>query len=160
MPCYLFTYHGHGAWLPDHPRGYVRRKVGVLAADEEMALHYRENLVGDVAYFDRTKQQVLINAAIEAFEYQAVRGHAVATESTHIHILVSWRTECSWELVRRRLRGSLTRQLNQASGKREWFAKQPSRKQVCERSHFEYLMQTYLPRHRGLKWRKELGVYA
>jgi hypothetical protein len=47
MPCYLFTYHGHGTWLPDHARGYVRRKVGVLAADVEMARNYRGNLIGD-----------------------------------------------------------------------------------------------------------------
>lgn len=158
MPCYLFTYHGHGTWLPDHSRGYVRRKLGVLERDLEMAERYRENLVGDAVGFDRAKQQVLISAAIEAFQFQEVRGHGIATESTHVHILVSWKTDHTWEIVRRRLRSSLTRQFNAEFGKREWFAKQPSRKRVADRRHFDHLMQIYLRRHSGLKWREGDGV--
>jgi hypothetical protein len=159
MPCYLFTYHGHGTWLPDHPRGYVRRKKGIVAQDLAMAGKYRQNLCGDVVCFDAAMQRVLINAAIEAFEHQSVRGHLIATEPTHLHILVSWQTNHAWELVRRRLRSSLTRQLNQAFEKCEWFSKQPSRKRVADRKHFDYLMERYLPKHRGLKWREGVGVY-
>jgi hypothetical protein len=160
MPCYLFTYHGHGTWLPDHARGYVRRKARVLAPDAEMARNYRANLTGEAVCFDQATQKVLIAAALEAFQFQTVRGHGIATESTHVHILVSWRTDHTWEIVRRRLRNSLTRQLNAAFGKREWFAKQPSRKRVADRRHFNHLMQTYLPRHSGLKWREGVGVYT
>src|SRR4051794_35604479 len=29
MPCYLFTYHAYGSWMPDHKRGYVHRGQGV-----------------------------------------------------------------------------------------------------------------------------------
>ena len=43
MPCYLFTYHGYGTWLPDRSRGYVRRKEGILPTDEApMAECYRK----------------------------------------------------------------------------------------------------------------------
>lgn len=69
MPCYLFTYHGHGTWLPDHPRGYVRRKVGVLATDDQMAVCYRSNLQVEAVNFSRDIQRVLIDAALEAFQY-------------------------------------------------------------------------------------------
>jgi hypothetical protein len=53
MPCYLFTYHGHGTWLPDHERGYVRRKEGVLAADLQMASRYRSNFQDNAIEFTR-----------------------------------------------------------------------------------------------------------
>jgi REP element-mobilizing transposase RayT len=160
MPCYLFTYHGHGTWLPDHQRGYVRRKEGVLATDVQMASHYRSNLQDNAIEFTREMQQVMIDALQEACSFQDLRGHYVATESTHVHILVSWNTNKTWEDVRRGLRNSLTRQVNRAFEKREWFSKQPSRKRVADRKHFDYLVETYLPRHRGLKWRENVGVFS
>ena len=33
MPVYLFTFHAYGSWLPDNPRGYVRRKEGIQPQD-------------------------------------------------------------------------------------------------------------------------------
>ena len=158
MACYLFTYHGYGTWLPDHSRGYVRRKEGILATDTAMATCYRRNLVEDPVHFSRPWQRHLIDAATEAFEHQELRGHFVATETTHIHVLVSWRSNAAWQLVRRRLRNSLTLQMNRKVERRTWFSKQPSRRQVCHRSHFEYLMNVYLPRHSGLKWCEGRGV--
>jgi hypothetical protein len=160
MPCYLFTYHGHGTWLPDHERGYVRRKEGVLAADLQMASRYRSNFQGNAIKLTSEMQMVIINALQEAFSYQSLRGHFVATESTHVHVLVSWSTEKSWEDVRRGLRNSLTRQLNRTFEKREWFSKQPSRKRVAGQKHFDHLVEKYLPRHRGLKWRENVGVFS
>ncbi|WP_168205474.1 transposase [Bythopirellula goksoeyrii] len=159
MPCYLFTYHGHGTWMPDNPRGYVRRKEGILAPDTHMATCYRDNMCSAAICFDHEIQQILINAALEAFEHQPVRGHAVATESTHLHILVSWQTNRTWKIVCRQLRGSLSRKLNQEFERSEWFSKQPSRKRVADRQHFDHLMDVYLPRHSGLKWREGGGVY-
>ncbi len=159
MPCYLFTYHGHGTWLPDHPRGYVRRKEGILAPDFHMATCYRENMCSDAVAFDREIQQVQIEAALEAFKHQPIRGHAIASESTHLHLLVSWNIARTWQIVRRQLRGSLSRRLNQVFERREWFSKQPSRKRVEDRPHFDHLMDVYLPRHSGLKWREGVGAY-
>ena len=112
MPCYLFTYHGHGTWLPDHARGYVRRKVGVLASDRHMADCYRRNSKREAVRFDRKSQQTLIEAALEAFRCQSLRGHGMANDATHLHVLVSWTTLRTWQVVRRQLRGSLTRRLN------------------------------------------------
>jgi hypothetical protein len=160
MPCYLFTYHGHGTWLPDNARGYVRRKQGVLATDKQMADCYRRNFSGEEVGFDRQSQQTLIDAAVEAFRCQTMRGHAIATETTHLHLLASWTTNRTWQVVRRQLRESLTRRLNLEVERRRWFSKQPSRKQVKDQSHFDYLVQSYLPKHSGLKWCKHRGVYC
>ncbi|NOZ40575.1 MAG: hypothetical protein GXP24_10155 [Planctomycetes bacterium] len=160
MPCYLFTYHGYGTWLPDHPRGYVRRKEGILPTDKHMAECYRKNQREETACFNRDVQRVMIGEAIEACTHQDLRGHGIATDPSHLHVLVSWKSERTWQAVRRSLRSSLTRRLNQEVERRTWFSKQPSRKQVKERSHFEYLLKTYLPKHRGLKWCEDCGVFS
>jgi len=160
MPCYLFTYHGYGTWLPDHPQGYVRRKEGVLATDVRMAERYRSNQCEKTAEFDPSIQRTMIDAVVGACLHQGLRGHATATDPSHVHVLVSWHSDRSWQLVRRQLRSSITRKLNLDIERRSWFSKQPSRKRVKDRSHFEYLLQTYLPRHRGLKWSEDRGVYC
>ena len=159
MPCYLFTYHGHGTWMPDHQRGYVRRKEGVLASNARMAVCYRRNMRTEPVYFDARIQRAMIAALLEALPIQETRGHAIATDVAHLHVLVSWASDRAWEVVRRQLRGSLTRRLNREFERREWFSKQPSRKRVKDRKLFDYLMEHYLMRHRGLKWREDRGVF-
>ena len=159
MPCYLFTYHGFGTWMPDHPRGYVKRKVGILAPDPHMAEHYRKNQLQETVDFGSTEQSLMIDEAVKAFEFQGLRGHFLATDPTHLHVLVSWRSSKTWKAVRQSLRSSLSRRLNQELGPRSWFAKQPSRKRVTERQHFEHLVRNYLPTHRGLKWQEGVGVF-
>ena len=169
MPCYLFTFHGYGTQLPDsssgyvsrdfvRPRGYVQCREGLLAPDANMATYYRRNLLHDPVSFSHLMQEQMLAAAIEAFRFQELRGHYIATESTHIHLLVSWRSNAAWQLVRRRLANSLTRRLDREFERRPWFAKQPSRKQVRDRRHFDYLMTTYMPKLSGLKWREGQGV--
>jgi hypothetical protein len=51
MPCYLFTYHAYGSWMPDRPQGYVRRGKGILPTDTRMAERYRKNTKYDKAPF-------------------------------------------------------------------------------------------------------------
>jgi hypothetical protein len=152
MPCYLFTYHTHGSWLPDHPRGYVRRHQGILPPDSVMATRYRANMKQKAVLFDNVVQRLLIDETIIAGTFQQFRCHFLATETTHFHALVSWKTERKWETVRAKLRESLTRRLNQEIRRAEWFSKSPSRKRVKDQRHFDYLVITYLPRHSGLKW--------
>lgn len=157
MPCYLFTYHGYGTWMPDHPRGYVKRKVGILASDAHMAECYRKNQQQDTVSFDRRIQRLIIEEALVAFDFQNLRGHFIATDPTHIHVLLSWNTEAVWQSVRSSVRSSLTRRLNREIQRRTWFAKQPSRKRVRDQQHFEHLIRSYLPRHRGLNWCENRG---
>ncbi len=159
MPCYLFTYHAHGSWMPDNPRGYVRRGAGILAPDKVMAARYRGKLAEGAVSFDARVQHRLIEEALVAAAHQQLRCHFLATESTHLHALVSWRIDRDWQTVRAKLRESLTRRLNRELEKRAWFSKSPSRKRVTDRRHFDYLMEVYLPRHSGLKWSEERGVF-
>jgi hypothetical protein len=159
MPCYLFSYHAYGSWLPDRQRGYVRRGQGIVPPDKEMAERYRSNLKHAVVRFDAAIQQCLIEEALVACEHQQLRCHYISTETTHVHVLVSWTSDRSWEVVRAKLRESLTRRLNREFTRQEWFSKSPSRKRVKDRPHFDYLMTDYLRRHSGWKWREGRGLF-
>ena len=46
MPCYLFTFHAFGTWMPDREEGFVRREQGILPPDEELAEHIEEEQRG------------------------------------------------------------------------------------------------------------------
>lgn len=157
MPVYLFTFHAYGTWMPDRSRGYVRRGQGILPPDKEMAALYRAQAKDTAASFDEPVQRALIDEALIAAEKQSFRVHCVATETTHVHVLVSWRSDKTWQRVRAGLRQSYSRRLNHEFGRREWLVEGASRKQVKDRSHFDHLVQTYLPKHSGWKWRETEG---
>jgi hypothetical protein len=159
MPCYLFTYHAFGSWMPDHSRGYVHRGEGIRPPDERMAELYRGNLKQAVVRFDSAIQRELIAGVLEACQCQEVRCHFIATDSTHAHVLVSWNSDRSWEIVRKQIRSSITRRLNDCVRRQQWFSKSPSRKRVGDRKHFDYVVGVYLPKHSGWKWSEERGVF-
>lgn len=104
MPCYLFTYHAYGTWYPDRRQGYVRRGQGILPSDAKAAHSYRERAAHDTILLDGPQQKVLIARLIEAVGFIDCRLHAVATDSTQIHVLVSWRGNRTWQQNRARLK--------------------------------------------------------
>ena len=159
MPCYLFSYHAYGSWLPDRRRGYVRRGQGIVPPDEQMAARYRSNLKQAIVCFDAAIQQWMIDEVLVACRYQQLRCHYISTESTHLHVLVSWSIERTWEVTRAKLRESITRRLNREIGRQEWFSKSPSRKRMTDRTHFNYLMTDYLGKHSGWKWYEGRGKF-
>src|SRR5687768_1999842 len=96
MPCFLFTYHGFGTWLPDRSEGFVHWRDGLQPTDEELANAYRRKMKvaqRDAATLDEQVQLVLIEELQAAAKHQQLRAHAIATEVTHIHALVSWPNE-------------------------------------------------------------------
>jgi hypothetical protein len=112
-----------------------------------------------VVRFDGSIQQQLIDGVLEACGCQQVRCHFIATEATHAHVLVSWQRDREWELVRKQIRGNITRRLNDAYQRQEWFSKSPSRKRVENRKHFDYLVDVYLMKHSGWKWAEGRGLF-
>jgi REP element-mobilizing transposase RayT len=155
MPCCLFTFHAFGTWMPDRDEGFVRRHQGIVPPDEEEARQYRLRAKEDVVIFDSSLQLLLIDETRIACEKRRYRGHYVATEPTHVHALVSWRDERPRLKIRNGLRSSLTRRLNRDVMRRDkWFVECASRKQAEDADHFEHLTNTYLPSHRGWKWRE------
>jgi REP element-mobilizing transposase RayT len=153
MPCYLFTFHAFRTWMPDRDEGFVRRDQGILPPDEALAAQYRDRAKEDEVVFDARLQLLLIEETRITCEKQRYRGHYVVTEPTHLHVLASWPDERPWLKIRNGLRSSLTRRLNRDVRQRDkWFVESASRKQVKDDDHFEHLVNTYLPSHRGWKW--------
>jgi hypothetical protein len=154
MPVYLFTFHSYRSWNPDHPRGFVQRGKGILPPDADLAKEYEKRAKGPTTLFDRSCQRILIWISYDACMRRKWRLHYVATETTHVHILVSWKEYELWRKVGTRLKNlaslMLGRKLGQPKGK--WFSRKGSRKRVSDRKHFDYLVNTYLPKHRGMKW--------
>jgi hypothetical protein len=155
MPCYLFTFHAFGTWLPDREEGFVKRKEGILPPNERLARRYWEVAKEDKVVLDLRLQLLLIEESRIACERQCYRGHCFATEPTHLHVLVSWPDERPWLKIRNGLKSSLTRRLNREVQHRDkWFVESASRKQVKDDDHFDHLVNTYLPSHGGWKWRE------
>ena len=155
MPCYLFTFHAYGTWMPDRKEGFVRRNEGILPPDEELAKRYRDREKEDEVLFDASLQRLLIDEARIACAKQRYRVHYLATEPTHLHALVSWPDDRLWLKIRTGLKSSLTRRLNRNVQRRDkWFVENASRKQVKDDDHFDHLQNSYLPSHRSWKWRE------
>jgi REP element-mobilizing transposase RayT len=159
MPCYLFTYHTIGSWYPDRAQGYVARGKGILPRDTKMAEVYRGRANHETVLIEAPHQLAVIDRLIEAVGFIDCRLHGVATEATHIHVLVSWRNERTWQQNRASLKKSLTLMLKETFEDRPWFSENASRKRVENREHFDYLMGTYLPLQKGWKWREDRGLY-
>ncbi|MEM9186917.1 MAG: hypothetical protein AAGB00_10520 [Planctomycetota bacterium] len=159
MPCYLFTYHTYGSWLPDRPQGYVRRGEGVLPTDHDMADAYRQQMKQDAVLFDEQQQRVAIDAVLTTAEHIVASVHAIATELTHLHLLTSWRDERPHDKVSTSFKRGVTITLRRNCDEKKWLSRDHSRKRVEDREHFEYLIEEYLPNHSGWKWSESRGYF-
>ena len=157
MPVYHFTVHAYRSWGPARKRGYVQRGKGYLPRDEQMQEHYDARANQPPATFDSlTIQQILVLGCIDVCRQRGWRLHIVVTDPQHLHWVVSWRGFIPWQEVRKVTKNILSLLLNritQQNGRR-WFVRDGSRKRVQDLRHLKYLMDTYLPDHRGLQWRE------
>jgi hypothetical protein len=159
VPVYHFTYHAFGTWMPDHGHGYTRRGARVLPPDPSIADRYRARMSQPPMRFTPGIQRIMIEELQAACEAQGYTLHSVATDATHLHVVVSWDSDRSWQRVRAGLQSSLSRRLNALHGKRKWFVANPSRKRVKDPAHLTYLVEKYHPGHRGWKWERTRGRY-
>ncbi len=159
MPCYLFTYHTYGSWMPDRPQGYVRRHEGALPSDTTMAIKYRTRATQELVRLTAGQQLASITAIKEAALHIGCHLHLVATDPTHIHVLVSWQGKRTWQQNRTSLKRSVTLRLKSDYGNQAWLANGSSRRRVVDHDHFDHLVTKYLPSHRGWKWCEERGLF-
>lgn len=160
MPVYLFTYHSYQSWLPDHCRGYVKKGESIQPTNFQLAQHYRAAAKHAPFFFDSRTQYHLILKALAVCADENYRLHGAATESTHLHMVVSWRDESiSYSKVRGRIKNLMSLDLARQAGitGRPWFSVGGSRKRVRERQHLHYLLEKYLPNHRGVGWFEDRG---
>src|SRR5260221_10555610 len=142
MAVYHFTWHAHGTWRPDNPRGYVERNKGILPPDPEEAARRDRNEEHRRVEFDEATQAVLIAGASDACMRRGWRLHAAGTDPTHVHLLISWHEYVEWAHVRDRLKNVLSlflgRLKHQQGG--NWFVGNGSRKRVKDQEHFDHLV--------------------
>ncbi|MBI1369743.1 MAG: hypothetical protein GC162_13940 [Planctomycetes bacterium] len=125
-----------------------------------MAKAYRAQQREGAVLFEREHQLLIVRIARGADAFIDAIVHAVATEPTHAHVLISWKHDRDWKSMRTSVRSAITRALNEQFGKRSWFSDSPSRKRVHDIEHFDYLMLEYLPKHSGVQWFREADVKA
>ena len=145
--------------MPDRPEGFVQEGRGIQAPNPPLAETYAEAAKHPPFQFVPEVQRVLIAVAIDVCRRRNWRLHAGATESTHLHLLLSWRDDVRWQDVRGKIRNILSLELSKLHGVKgkPWFSEGASRKRVRNRKHFDYLMQEYLPKHQGIKWFQDRG---
>ena len=159
MPVYHFTYHAYLSWLPDRPQGYVHHKTGLQSSSPDLADRYRQEANHEEVVFDKTHQVLLIDEIRAASEHQDFEPVAIGTDASHLHLLLQWRDDRPWKVLRSGIKSSLSRKLNQEFGKRPWFVENASRKRVDDTKHYKHLRYTYIPDHGGWKWDAKRGRY-
>ena len=114
----------------------------------------------DPVNFDEGMQKVLIAGGHDVCTRRAWRPHAFGTDPTHAHYLISQRGYFDFLEVRRKLKNILSLFLGRYTGEtgRPWFAADGSSKQVKDQDHFDYLVNRYLPDHRGVFWKEGLSL--
>jgi hypothetical protein len=139
---------------------YVRRGEGHLPQDTSTAAKYRSRMKCQAIEFDESMQLAMIEEVHTASQHQIYCVHCVATEPTHVHILVSWQDEKrDSKQLRSSLRQSLSRRLSKQFGRRHWLSEGGSRRRVINDEHFDYLVAIYLKEHGGWKWNEEKGLF-
>jgi hypothetical protein len=161
MPVYHFTLHAYRSWRPDHRRGYTEKGKGYQPPSEERARQYDENAKQEPVTFDSEIQKEILLLAHSICGDEGWRLEAVGFDPTHAHLVLAWRRFNRWEEVDRRLKNLLALKLNRAHqtpGKR-WFVRGRSApRRVKEQTHLDYLLETYLPDHPGLFWKREMKL--
>jgi REP element-mobilizing transposase RayT len=156
MPAYHFTLHSYRSWNADNPRGYVRYGQGIQPPSKSVARFYDSRAKQSPVLFDRRHQSTITWIVWDACRHRDWRLHCVAFEPSHVHILVSWRSNDEWRIIRRKLKNLVSWALAKESAieGRRWLVRKGSRKRVRDRGHFNYLVSNYLPKHGGLFWKE------
>lgn len=155
MPVFLLTIHAYRSWNADRPQGYVRRDSGILPPDAEVAKAYDRDAVQEPASRKHEEQRTIASIVHDACSRRGWRLHAIASESTHAHLLVSRKSSTRSTVVCGKLKNLISRERNLGRAeKRRWLSRGASRKRIRDRKHFDHLVDGYLPKHAGLFWKK------
>ena len=125
----------------------------MLPPDPEQARKYDERARDKPAVFTREVQRILIRVAADFCARRKLRLHAVGSDPSHIHYVISWHGYSAWKEILRRLKNILSLELNRKLDcPRPWFVRGANSKPVRNGDHLRYLTITYLPDHPGMFW--------
>ncbi|QQE13530.1 hypothetical protein JD969_08760 [Planctomycetota bacterium] len=152
MAVYLFTFHAYGSWMPDRDEGYVRSGGKFRDTDHLAYQNYLQLAKENDSWFGCDIQLLLLEVCRKSSDLMRLNLYGFSCDVSHVHVLVGWEDEREWEVLRNRIKYSMTSRLNNKYGKRKWFSKGASRKRVKDQEHFDYLCGAYLPKHDGVVW--------
>jgi hypothetical protein len=122
-----------------------------------MADQYDRNAKQELVKFTDEIRKEILALAHSTCEEEGWRLEAAGFELGHTHLVISWRGFNRWEEVDRRLKNLLALKLNRrhdTPGKR-WFVRGCSAPRWVEKQpHLKYLLETYLPDHPGIFWKR------
>jgi hypothetical protein len=98
MPVYLFTFHTYRSWMPDHRRGYTKRKRGVLPRDPAMARRYAGRARFERVVWGQADQRAALRAVGRVCGHPDRadwRLHGAVAVFNHLHGVVSWPNEAA-----------------------------------------------------------------
>jgi hypothetical protein len=153
---YHFTLHAMGSWHADHPRGYTARDGGYRLPNPDEQQRREQGMSQPQVEFDEGMQRVLVAGTSDICERRQWIFYGAANDPTHFHALIGWQRFVDWQEARDKLKNVLSLFLGRWVGQEgvTWFVDGGSRKRVEERKHFDYLLNTYFPDHRGVFWRR------
>jgi len=159
MPVYFFTYHAYGTWYPDRPQGFVQEGKGIQPTNSNLATAYKQAAKHPTFRFSPAIQRTLIDKLHHIAQTDRLILYGIGTDPTHLHVLTGWEDERDSVAVRGRIKNLLSLHLSRRAGTtgQPWFVKKASRKRVKDEPHFEYLLDTYLPKHDGWQWYRRRG---
>jgi len=166
MPCYLFTYHAHGSWLSDKYQassdGTYQRALFPDQGRTDLARTGKSQSRKPIRSTGllAAEQKLAIEGLTRAARFHNCQIHYVATDRTHVHVLVSWQGECHSKDQRANLRKAIVTNLQTMRGRETWLSEGSSRKRIKDKQQFNDLLDNYLPKHRGLKWSPEREICA
>jgi hypothetical protein len=166
MPVYLGTSHAYRSWDEDHPTGYVQRDEGLKPPSERLQQWRSDHAKHGPARFSVQQRRLLHDIAVMIAEERDIRLHAAATVLTHVHKLFSFRSpactcgasefcepscparKCAERFITR-AKQKMGQQLAKGEGTsgRPWFSRGWDLTPVRDQTHFDYLVETYLPDH-------------
>ena len=157
MSVYLFTFASDGcpalpATAANRPRNKVRGIRGFQHSGERMTARYGDDMQDASAGFDSNHQRKLIDIIIDTQARRTFRCFGVATDATQLHALIAWVNGRDPAVLRAAVESSLVRGMNREFGRRTWFSEVAGQKRVRNRTHFDYLVESFLPKHAGLVW--------
>jgi REP element-mobilizing transposase RayT len=128
---------------------------GIQRPNVALARFYDRQAKHDVVSFSARHQGIILWICWDACKKRSWKLHGVAFDPSHVHLLVSWRSPNSWQVVRGKLKNLISWALSKEKYEqgRKWMVRYGSRKRVKDRRHYDYLMNCYLPKHRGIVWK-------
>ena len=160
MPVFHLIFHAYRSWGADHPEGYRQHgRRGLIPSDLGIA-RYRGRLARSAeVVFTSEVQTIFVETALEACSRREWRLHAIVATPTHVHAVVSWKSDISESQVI----GSLKRLMSREAGKvvgdglERRFSRGASRTRIKSRSHLTELIYKYLPQHTGVYWCEDVA---